>query len=94
MIDNSAGFVIMPAHRLATLPHGWRSLRDPRGVPGHRRMSRDVALEHESAGDARRLGPSLPMMGRSFGEGGFMAGLSLALIGSVGGFAVLVVFYF
>lgn len=99
-IDNSSGFVIMPIvsqiFRLAgeiyaTLAIGlgvggclaiWLSGTNPMGMLG---------------GFGPSLpGTSLPMMRGAYGGdgGGFMSGLTLAAMGGLGGFAMLIVFYF
>lgn len=94
-IDNSSGFVIMPIVSQLFRMTGeiYATMAVSLGIGGC------LALwlsDTNPMGMLGGFGPSLPMMG-SFsrsGEGGFMGGLTIAVMGCLGGFAMLVFFYF
>ncbi len=95
-IDNSSGFVIMPivSQLFRLTGEVYATLMVCLGVGGCLAMwFADINPMAALGG----FGPSLPMMGRSSfggGEAGFMGGLSLGVMGCLGGFAALVFFYF
>jgi hypothetical protein len=99
-IDNSSGFVIMPIVSQLFRMTGeiYATLAVCIGIGGCLAM---WFADINPLGMLGGFGPSLmmgPMGGSSFGggggSGGFMAGLTLAVMGCLGGFAMLVVFYF
>jgi hypothetical protein len=100
-IDNSSGFVIMPivSHLFRLTGEIYATLALVIGIGG----CLAVWLSGTNpAGMLGGLGPSILMMpgsryGGGFGDtggGGFLSGLSLAVMGGLGGFAALILFYF
>lgn len=96
-IDNSSGFVIMPivSQLFRLTGEVYATLAVCLGIGGCLAM---WLADINPMGALGGFGPTLPtMMGRSAfggGESGFMGGLSLAVMGCLGGFAMLVFFYF
>jgi hypothetical protein len=92
-IDNASGFVIMPivSQLFRMAGEVYASLAVCLGIGGCLAM---WLSNTNPMGMLGGFGPSLPLMGSSYGEGGFMAGLTLAVMGCIGGFAMLVFFYF
>jgi len=100
-IDNSSGFVIMPivSHLFRLTGEIYATLALVFGIGGC------LAVWLSGINPAGMLGggfgPSILMMpgnsyGGGFGDsgGGFLSGLSLAVMGGLGGFAALILFYF